>query len=309
MLIDKFSIVVCTYNRAAYLSQTLQSIAGLDFSPKYFEVIIVDNNSTDHTSEVCRSFIAQNPALTIRYFKEEQQGISAARNRGVREAEGYWIVFMDDDETVTPDFLQALDDFTEAYPAAELISERVEPVYEIPPPDWFSPYTLRLITGAYNKGNKIKTVGQKDYPGTGHASFQRYLFLQHGQFNTDLGRKGNSLMGAEDKDFFLRLIHNDVQCYYVPKAVIYHHIPAEKLTDDFFQGITSAIGKSERIRTLSISKTTYYKRLFSEAVKWGASLALFVYYWLRGQSVKGKKLIEFRRNVSRGLFDKSTQGE
>jgi len=304
MLIAKFSIVVCTYNRAAYLSKTLQSIAGLDFHPECFELILVDNNSPDHTAQVCQSFIAQHPALTIRYFKEEQQGISFARNRGVSEAEGHWIVFIDDDETVAPDFLQALDEFTGLYPSAELISEQVVPVYETAPPDWLSPYTLRLITGAYNKGDKIKTVGPNDYPGTGHASFKRHLCLQFGQFNTDLGRKGNSLMGAEDKDFFLRLIAHSIPCYYVPKAVIYHHIPAEKLTDDFFQRITLSIGKSERIRTLSLSKTAYYKRLFSEAVKWGASLLLFVYYYLRRQSVKGKKLIEFRRNVSRGLLGK-----
>ncbi|MDR1683366.1 MAG: glycosyltransferase family 2 protein [Candidatus Symbiothrix sp.] len=300
----KFSIIVCTYNRAEYLKRTLQCIVEQTYSPEYFELLIVDNNCSDGTADVCQSFIAQHPTLKIRYLKEKQQGISYARNLGVNEAQGVWIVFLDDDETVKPDFLQQLDDFSEEYLQAELISEPVQPVYETAPPDWMSPYMLRLLTGAYNKGRSVKIVGRKDYPGTGHAVFKRYLFLRYGAFNTDLGRKGNSLMGAEDKDFFLRLIQNNVRCYYVPKAVVFHHIPTSKLSENFFRRIALAVGKSEQVRTLSLSKTAYLKRWFDELVKWGATGILFVYYTLNGQHSKGKKLIEFRSLVSKGLLAK-----
>ena len=232
------------------------------------------------------------------------QGISHARNRGVSEAKGTFISFLDDDETVEPCFLQNLDTFFQHYPDAELCSEPVVPVLEAPAPAWMSPFTMRLITGAYHKGAEIKTVGTKDYPGTGHATFRTELFHRYGGFNTDLGRKGASLLGAEDKDFFLRLIQNGVKCYYVPSAIIYHHIPAYKLTEDFFNRITCAIGKSERIRTLSISKSAYCKKIGSEVIKWGGSVVLCFYYVLRGQGAKGWKLLMFRYNVMRGLLEK-----
>ncbi|GHT04662.1 hypothetical protein FACS189423_07680 [Bacteroidia bacterium] len=298
----KFSAVICTYNRAKYLSETLESLARQTYPVENFEIIVVDNNSSDDTAEVCQLFMNQHPHLNIRYLKEVQQGISHARNRGVNESQGKWITFLDDDETVDADFLHNLDAFSRDYPEAELCSEPVVPVFETTPPDWLSPFTMRLITGAYDKGPEVKIVGPKDYPGTGHATFLTQLFHRHGEFNTDLGRKGTSLLGAEDKDFFLRLIQNGVKCYYVPSATIYHHIPANKLTEDFFHRITYAIGKSERIRTLSLSKSAYYKKIVDEIIKWGGSLVLFFYYTFRFQYAKGKKLIQFRYNVMRGLL-------
>jgi glycosyltransferase involved in cell wall biosynthesis len=298
----RFSVVICTYNRAKYLSETLESVVRQTFSPETFEIIIVDNNSADATEEVCRKFINQYKNLSIYYFKEIRQGISYGRNRGVEEASGEFIAFIDDDETVEPDYLQNLDTFFHNYPQAELSGGPVVPVYETSPPNWLSPFTMRLITGAYDKGGKIKIVGAKDYPGTGHATFKRELFFKYGGFNTNLGRKGTSLLGGEDKDFFLRLIQNGVNCYYLPSAKIYHHIPASKLSEDFFNRLTYAIGKSERTRTLSISKLTYYKRIGSEAIKWAASILLFFYYTFTARFPKGKKLIKFRCNVTGGLI-------
>jgi len=300
----RFSVVVCTYNRANCLAETLESVSRQTCPVENFELIIVDNNSTDHTADVCRSFIDQHPSLSVQYIKEPNQGISYARNRGVSEAQGTFITFLDDDETIEPCFLQNLNLFFEQYPDAELCSEPVVPILETPAPDWMSPFTMRLITGAYDKGTEIKTVGTKDYPGTGHATFRTELFHRYGGFNTDLGRKGNSLLGAEDKDFFLRLIQNGIKCYYVPSAVIYHHIPAYKLTEDFFNRITYAIGKSERIRTLSISKLNYYKKIGLEIAKWCGSVVLYFYYIFRREHTKGLKLLTFRYNVMRGLLGK-----
>ncbi len=305
MMTPRFSVVICTYNRAKSLKQTLGSVVLQDYPSDKFEIIVVDNNSPDQTGAVTFSFRDQYKNLTIRYFKELQQGISYGRNRGVSEAVGEYIVFLDDDETVVPAFLQNLEDFYTEYEDASLTAGPVIPVYETTPPDWLSPFTMRLITGAYDKGTEIKIVGPKDYPGTGHATFRRSLFVKYGGFNTDLGRKGSSLLGAEDKDFFFRLIQNGVKCYYVPGATIYHHIPAVKLTDEFFNRLTYSIGVSERIRTLSESPKSYYKRLFAEAVKWVASIVLFLYYTITFRFSKAKKLIQFRFNVTRGLFSNS----
>ncbi|MDR0413455.1 MAG: glycosyltransferase family 2 protein [Dysgonamonadaceae bacterium] len=299
------SVVICTYNRAESLAATLESVARQTFPPEKFEIILVDNNSADSTETVCRRFGQQHRRLAVRYFKEHRQGISYGRNRGVEEACGEWIAFLDDDETVGTDYLQQLDAFYRDCPDAALTGGPVVPVYETPPPEWLSRFTLRLVTGYYNKGERIRTVGAKDYPGTGHATFRRELFLRYGAFNTGLGRQGTSLLGGEDKDFFLRLMRNGVRCYYLPAARVYHHIPAGKLSDEFFTRLTCAIGKSERMRTLSLSKQAYYKRIALELFKWAASLLLFFCYTAAGRFPKGWKLIEFRRNVTKELLKES----
>ncbi|MDH8701663.1 glycosyltransferase involved in cell wall biosynthesis [Dysgonomonadaceae bacterium PH5-43] len=298
-----FSVVICTYNRAKYLSKTLHSVLTQSISPNNFEIIVVDNNSTDNTSEVF-SNIKENTSddINLHYYKEINQGISHARNLGVSKAINDYIVFIDDDETIDSNFLEKLSDFLNIYPQAELISEPVVPVYETKEPEWLSPYTTALVTGAYNKGTKIKIVNKSEYPGTGHATFKRELFLKYGGFKTNLGRKAGSLMGGEDKDFFLRLMNNNIDCYYVPEAKIYHHIPASKLTEEYFNKLTFSIGKTEKIRTLNISKKEYMKRLFAETIKWGGTIVLFFLYLFKMEYPKGKKLVQFRFNVTKGLL-------
>lgn len=300
----KFSVVICTYNRDKYLSNTLISIAQQTYTKDDYEIVLVNNNSTDTTEEVCNNFSKEYPSVSFRYFIETNQGISYARNRGIDEAKGEYIVFIDDDETIDNMYLNKLSNNLKEYPQAELIGTPVTPIYETEEPKWLSYFTMRLITGYYNKGNEVKTLKAKDYPGTGHAIIKKELFNKFGNFNTDLGRKGSSLMGAEDKDMFLRLIENNVPCYYFPDIPIYHHIPQSKLTDDFFHNLTYSIGKSERIRTKSISAKAYYKRISSECIKWAASWVLFFIYLCSLAPSKGWKLLQFRWNVSKGLLGK-----
>ncbi len=296
------SLIICTYNRDKYIYDVLKSLAENDFPTEKYEIVLINNNSTDKTELECTRFKTDFSKINFRYFIETNQGISYARNRGVAESSGEIICFIDDDETVKPDYLQVIYDFFNNYPDAALCGGPVEPVYEAEKPSWLSYFTLRLITGYYNKGNRIKIVSGKDYPGTGHASLRKDLFNKYGLFNTDLGRKGSDLLGAEDKDFFLRVIEAGEKCYYLPEAIIYHHIPAEKLTEEFFNRLTYSIGVSERKRTLGISTGKFVKRLIAESIKWAASLALYPFYLLKLQPQKGNKLIAFRWNVTKGLL-------
>jgi len=265
---------------------------------------MVDNNSPDNTKVVFDTIDTEYPNVQMRYILETDQGISYARNTGIRESRGEFIVFIDDDETVNDFYLEKLDNFLNAYPEAQLGATAVLPVYETQEPSWMSHFTKRLITGYYNKGDKVKIVGAGDYPGTGHAIIKKELFERYGDFNTELGRRAKSLLGAEDKDMFLRLIENNVACYYFPGIPIYHHIPGSKLTDDFFNQLTYSIGKSERIRTKMISEKAFRKRVFSECKKWIASVVLFFCYTVTFSPDKGWKLLLFRWNVTKGLLSK-----
>lgn len=300
----RFSFITCTYNRDKYIAQTLQSVCSQTFDNNNHEIIVIDNNSTDNTATICNEFREKYTDKNFRYFKEENQGLSFALNRGIKEAKGDFLIFVDDDETIIPEHLERLEAHLKNYPHVELFGSPVIPVYEVEQPKWMSRFTQRLIGGYFDQGNSVKQLDAKNYPGTGHTIIKRELYEKYGYYNTDLGRKGSSLMGAEDKDMFNRLKAHNVECYYLPDIPIYHHIPPNKMTDDFFHRLTYSIGKSERIRTLGISKKEYRKRIFLECIKWAASFVLCLGYTITLHPAKGFRLLQFRWNVSKGLLGK-----
>lgn len=300
----RFSFITCTYNRDKYIGQTLQSVCDQKYPDNNYEIIVIDNNSTDNTASICEEFRAEYPNKNFRYFKEMNQGLSFALNRGIKEAQGEYLIFVDDDETIIPQHLERLDNHLRTYPEAVLCGTPVIPVYEIPEPKWMSRFTQRLIGGYFDQGKEVKILEAKNYPGTGHTIIKKELYERYGNYNTELGRKGTSLIGAEDKDMFNRLKNNNIVCYYLPDIPIYHHIPPNKMTDEFFHKLTYSIGKSERIRTKAVSEKEFRNRLLSEGIKWGASVVLFTGYTLGLQPSKGFRLLQFRWNVTKGLLGK-----
>ena len=87
------SAIISTYNREKYLPKLFKSICEQDYIN--FEILIIDNNSPGNTKELATNFIKSNPKLEIRYFLETQQGLSFGRNRGIKEAKGDFIIFLD----------------------------------------------------------------------------------------------------------------------------------------------------------------------------------------------------------------------
>ena len=296
------SVIICTYNREKYLYNVLQSLAENEFPTDQYEIVLINNNSMDHTEAECMRFTADYPAVAFRYFLEEQQGLSYARNRGVKESTGDILVFVDDDALVNSAYLQTYAVFFATHPEIDAAGGPIIPRYETCEPDWMSPYTKALITGFKYLGDKVREFPRNDYPGGGNAAYRASVFEKVGLFNVDLGRKGNSLIGAEEKDIFDKMTSLGMRFYYLPTAILYHLIPEKKLSEEYFDRLTLSIGKSERIRTLRIGKGKYLHRLFMESIKWGGTLVLYFKYLLLGQPKKGRKLIRFRRRVTQGLL-------
>ena len=96
----KLSVIICTYNRERYIYNALKSIAEQDFPLSGYEIVLVNNNSTDNTENICKDFKRDYPQVDFRYFIETNQGLSYARNRGVKESSGDILIFVDDDATV-----------------------------------------------------------------------------------------------------------------------------------------------------------------------------------------------------------------
>lgn len=296
------SVIICTYNRDKYIYNLLKSIAENTLLTDKYEIVLVNNNSTDSTEDECSRFCTNYRDVKFRYFLETNQGLSYARNRGIQEAEGNVVVYVDDDATINKEYLRTYYDFFDKDDNIEAAGGAILPVYETEEPQWMSHFTRRLITGKLYIGNKTKEFPKGAFPGGGNAAYRKSVFDKVGLFNPELGRKGNSLIGAEEKDLFDKMVDNGIKFYYLPDAILYHIIPPAKLTNDYFQRLTYSIGKSERIRTLAISKKKYYSRLFSEAVKWAATIVLWSKFFFTANVQKGNKLLLFRYNVTKGLL-------
>jgi glycosyltransferase involved in cell wall biosynthesis len=223
------TVIVCTYNRCETLARTLDSIAAsIVPNSVEWEVLIVDNNSTDKTREVVAQYSQRYPGR-FRYLREGNQGLCFARNAGVRESRGDILAFTDDDATVEPDWLWNL---TVPLRSGEWAGAggRIVPVWERPLPRW-----LCLEKGGwrgpfvvFDPGPDAATLTEP--PWGANMAFRRAMFEKYGGFRTDLGRRGSNLMGGEDVEFGRRLMAGGERLYYVPSAVVHHPIPASRMT-------------------------------------------------------------------------------
>ena len=300
------SIIICTYNRERYIYNVLKSIAENNFPFDKYEIVLINNNSTDKTEPECNRFQNDFPQVNYHYFIETNQGLSHARNRGICEAKGNILIYVDDDALVNKEYLNAYYELFAHEKEVYAAGGPIIPKYETEEPKWFSYFTKELITGYLYMGNKIKKFSRR-YPGGGNAAYRKEVFEKIGLFNVELGRKGDNLAGSEEKDIFDKMTALGMQFLYIPNAVLYHIIPETKLTNDYFNRLTRTIGQSERVRTYGISKTKYMKRLFLESIKWMVSFVLCLGFILRCAPQKGFKLLAFRLNVTKGLLEYNEQ--
>lgn len=296
------SVILCTYNRKKYIYNVLKSLASNTLPSDRYEIVLVDNNCTDNTRSECDRFAQDFPAVNFKYFVEKNQGLSHARNRGIKESSGNVLVYVDDDALVNTAYLQTYADFFKQHPEIDAAGGPIIPQYETKEPEWMSRIIKMLLTGYKYHGNQQKEFPKGDYPGGGNAAYRAYVFEKVGGFNVELGRKGDNLAGAEEKDIFDKMTTLGMRFYYLPNAILYHIIPEKKLSKDYFDRLTYSIGKSERIRTRQIGKSKYAKRLLLEGIKWVASIILCIGYTLTLSPIKGWKLVQFRWNVTKGLI-------
>lgn len=296
----QISIIVCTYNRDKYIYKTLEHIAQNDFPKQHYEIILVDNNSTDRTVPECARFRQNYPDIPFFYFLEANQGLSFARNRGIAEARGDILVFLDDDAFMHKNYLHNLKNNLKNHPASAF-GGKIIPEYETgQPPVWMSKWSYIWVS-ALDKGDKICLFEGKSFPIGANMGFRRTEIPADG-FNTTLGRKKGNLMGGEEKDIFNRMKAREAKIYYFPDVEVRHIIPEKRTTRAYIRQLALGVGMSERLRTRKISGTTYLKRILSEIIKWGASCTLCLGYLLKCTPQKGTILIYFRWYVTRGLL-------
>jgi glucosyl-dolichyl phosphate glucuronosyltransferase len=228
------TVILCTYNRCQILANALQSIAASEMpSSTAWEVLVVDNNSTDQTREVVDGFARRHPAR-FRYLFEPKPGKSHALNAGIRDAHGDILAFIDDDVTVDRNWLHNLTGVLVGNTWAGA-GGRILPEKTFSPPPWLpldGPDNMGGVLALFDLGDEPIELSQSPF-GTNMA-FHKKMFEKHGGFRLDLGPRPGSELRNEDTEFGRRMLSAGERLRYEPSATVYHRVPQERLTTGYF---------------------------------------------------------------------------
>lgn len=223
----KVSVVLSTYNRAERLGKAIESL--LDQHPAVpYEIIVVDNNSTDGTRQVVEAIIAR-AGDRVRYTFEPRQGLSYGRNTGIALAGAPIIAFTDDDIRAAPDWILQVSEAFERHPEAAYVGGRVLPQWLAPPPAWLTTaHWAPLALQDY--GDDVITTG-RHYAIClvgANLSFRRDVFDVVGLFTPDLGRIKDGIGSTEDFDMQLRLWRAGMTGIYSPLPVVVADVTSDR---------------------------------------------------------------------------------
>ena len=307
------TVLIPTFNRAALLDDTLRSLRRLRLGPgRTWNVIVVDNNSSDHTRSVVDRHARDFP-VSLQYLFEGRQGRSSALNAGIAAAEGAIVAMTDDDVRVDEAWLEAA--------CAALVDERddsiayaggpVTPRWEVEPPRW-----LDLTRGDLWGTIAIQDHGSEPFvyddrrkvPLGANLAARRSLFDRVGVFRADLGRSnGTRVLGQEVPELLARVRAAGWRGRYVPAMRVAHHVPASRLTREYFRrwwfgkGVSRAVLEASRPVTelgVDLSTTPHVfgvpRYMYGCALRDAAS-------WLR-HAVNGREPDAFRHQMMLAYF-------
>lgn len=288
--IGSLTVLICTYNRAGLLEETLKALAGAIRPPECdVDVVVVDNNSTDATRTVVERAAAAGP-WPVQYTLETSQGKSYALNRGLAMARGDVLALTDDDVLPAADWLLRI---VQRFRTQDLVFVfgKVLPRWEAPPPPEMLTTSARDIWGplalidygdepmAYDR----ETFGVRRLPIGANLAILRADVERVGGWRTDLGKVDNSLIAGEDHELCVRLYRADrYRGLYDPSVVVQHFVPASRVTRAYFRrwfywhGRTMARMSSEIYHDLDLTRVPYvagvprfiYREFLTQARRW-----------------------------------------
>lgn len=221
------SVIVCTYNRAALLYRSVESLFSLRTDTAFgFEILVVDDASTDDTPAILAGLQRRSP-VPLRWTRATGAGIAAARNLGLREARGECVAFFDDDQIADPDWLLELW-LTRISTGADCVGGAR--VLDLPSREIAAlPKIFRLYLGEIPVEHAARSCGRGDLLCTGAVLLNRAVFGKVGVFDESLSE------GGEDTEFFMRVRASGLRAWYTPHSVVRHIIPSYRLQAPYLQ--------------------------------------------------------------------------
>jgi len=248
----EISVIICTYNRCESLKSVLYNLIEQEgISNINYEVLIIDNNSTDNTKAISEEFSKKYPGL-FRYFFEGKQGKTFALNKGIREAKGDVLAFTDDDVIIDKGWIASIIKAFDENKNCNAFGGRVNAILpnNLKIPKWIvkeGPY--KNIGGPlveHNNGESIKSYHKKGmYAPTGaNMFFHKIIFEKYGYFKEFLNERVKNIPMAEDTEYCFRLLRNKEEILYIPDAIVYHPVYIERLSKKYFRNYSFRIGRA-----------------------------------------------------------------
>ncbi len=225
------TVVVSTYNRCDLLDGALQALLNQDAPRLEYEVIFVDNNSTDGTAAKIQSYAARNPRL--KYIFEPRQGVAYGRNAGIQAARSDLFAFCDDDVYVAPDWLQRMYNALSRFPDADYIGGKICPVWKATPPQWLKPDMAPLALQdrglepfAVSFDNPVCLV-------SACLGVRRSAFERAGLFDPATQRVKDGVGSTEDYEWERKVWQAGGHGVYVPDVICYCEVPQQRMKKSY----------------------------------------------------------------------------
>jgi len=280
----KVTVAICTHNRAKDTGEAIESVIAQSFDREQIEIVIVDNRSTDNTAEVVGK-LAYRYGPSIRYIFENKLGLSVARNRAIKEANGEFILFLDDDALASRDWVRHIVQVFESDAAIGCVGGKIDPIWETAEPDWI-PEEHRSVFTILDYASVVKEMPSPSIPYGANVAFRASVFQKYKPFREDLGRVGTNLLSSEESELIAR-IRESYKVFYTPYAAVQHKIAKERTTKKWFlkrifwQGVSDAVKRQDRsfiaivkhvIRMIQAIGTSllsifHFKKFISQVVK------------------------------------------
>jgi glucosyl-dolichyl phosphate glucuronosyltransferase len=257
-----YSIIVCTHNRADLLRKCLQAtIQEMRSAEVSGELLVVDNASTDHTKTVVDALAEEaGGAVRLKYFFESEPNLSIARNRGIDEATGSVLVFLDDDAFPASGWLSSCLKAFAMNPTVLGVGGEVTPRLGAAAPDWFREPLTAIYTVMDLGGTEVRPFPPQSHPVGANMAFRRSVFETR-RFSSRLGRSRRTLVTGDDSEMCASIRKAGGKLLYVPGMKVEHFIHPERLTEQwvleryFFEGISRAcMPFGWRVHAISVAK-------------------------------------------------------
>jgi glycosyltransferase involved in cell wall biosynthesis len=239
-----FTVAIPTYNGAKRLPELLERLRNqVNAENLNWEIIIVDNNSTDNTAEVVKSYQESwQISCSLRYFLETKQGSAHARKLAVAQANGKFIGFLDDDNYPELNWVANAYSFGEKYPQAGAFASQIHPNWEVSPPENFQ--RIAPFLAITERGNLplLYNPNANLLPPSAGLVIRHQAWLDAvPETQILIGRVGGNLLAGEDLEMIAHIQKAGWEIWYNPEMEVYHQIPQWRLQRDylipFFRGI------------------------------------------------------------------------
>jgi glucosyl-dolichyl phosphate glucuronosyltransferase len=275
--------VISTYNRSEMLDAALESVLSQQSRGMRYEVIVVDNNSSDSTREVVERRISEG-RQNLRYLFEHRQGSSYARNAGIAAARSDIIAFADDDVRVGAEWIATIKQTFDDNPEVDCVGGKVLPLWLTPPPEWLTrDHWMPLALQDY--GNRKLSINRSNplCLVSANLAVRRRAFVDTGLFAPELQRIKDGIGSMEDAELLERFWQAGRRCLYVPELIVETYVPAERMSKAYQRrwhrghGYFYAIKRSEEIDGASTSFFDVPAHLYRQAVTDAASWLVFLF--------------------------------